>query len=86
MKTVEISDAAFERLRPYAKPLEDTVDTVINRLLDELERSKKEIEILKCQLENINNDLASLKKGNDANPSPGETSFVRDIDRPIASA
>lgn len=33
----EFSDATFERLKSYAEPLVDTIDTVINRALDALD-------------------------------------------------
>src|SRR5262245_56002732 len=37
MPTVEISDATFQRLQAHAKPLVDTTDSVIDRLLDYFE-------------------------------------------------
>ena len=37
MPTVEISDATFRRLQAHAKPLVDTTDSVIDRLLDYFE-------------------------------------------------
>ncbi|MGE0769428.1 MAG: hypothetical protein AB7L90_23560 [Hyphomicrobiaceae bacterium] len=37
MPTVDISDATFQRLQAHAKPLVDTTDSVIDRLLDYFE-------------------------------------------------
>ena len=38
MREVHIEQSTFERLQLHAKPLEDTIDTVVNRALDALER------------------------------------------------
>ena len=38
MQEITIEQATFERLQLHAKPLVDTIDTVVNRALDALER------------------------------------------------
>jgi hypothetical protein len=38
MPVVRIADKTWQRLKPYAIPLEDKPDDVINRILDELEK------------------------------------------------
>lgn len=40
MPVIRISDRTWERLKAYAIPLEDTPDDVINRVIEELERSR----------------------------------------------
>lgn len=39
MKTVKLSDSVWHRLQRHAIPLEDSLDDVINRLLDRFERA-----------------------------------------------
>ncbi|MGR4000190.1 MAG: hypothetical protein OD811_00115, partial [Alphaproteobacteria bacterium] len=37
---IMVKESTYERLQRYAKPFEDTPDSVLNRVLDELEKSE----------------------------------------------
>ncbi|MEC9245493.1 MAG: hypothetical protein VYB05_12030 [Pseudomonadota bacterium] len=51
MPNVSIENATFERLQGHAKPLVDTIDSVISRALDALERETERPEAVRAGVE-----------------------------------
>lgn len=57
MPDVSIEDATFERLQGHAKPLVDTIDSVIARALDALERESGHAEVAPMSIETNERDI-----------------------------